>query len=166
MMSSNFTLHFFIDDAAPLSHSSVYSQIHGLFSKLAYLLILILTLNDLNDKQVRQRYPFFICKVLYNVKYHICCPVGQIGLSLPALPSGWLSYTVFKLLFCGFSQNDGQIATEVPLAPNLLILCGCQRRCWLCIAKRLSADAKFMNFFHLTHCKWVLTVVKDTSTQI
>ena len=79
MISSNFTLRFFIDDAAPLSHSSVYPQIHGLFSKLAYLLILILTLNDLNDKPVRQRYPFFICKGLYNVNYHICCLVGQIG---------------------------------------------------------------------------------------
>ena len=138
MISSNFTLRFFIDDAAPLSHSSVYPQIHGLFSKLAYLLILILTLNDLNDKPVRQRYPFFICKVLYNVKYHICCLIGQIGLSLPALPSDWLSDTVFKLfrlLFCGFSRDVGQIATEVPLAPNLLILCGCQGRCWLCIAK-------------------------------
>lgn len=132
MMSSNFTLHFFIDDAAPLSHSSVYPQIHGLFSKLAYLLILILTLNDLNDKPVRQRYPFFICKVLYNVKYHICCPVGQIENLLLALPSDWLFDTVFKLfrlLFCGFSPGDGQIVIEVPLAPNLLILCGCQSRC-------------------------------------
>ena len=63
---------------------------------------------------------------------------GQIGLSLPALPSDWLSDTVFKLfrLFsCGFSRDDGQIATEVPLAPNLLILCGYQSRCWLYLAK-------------------------------
>ena len=136
MMSSNFTLRF-IDDTAPLSHSSVYPQIHGFFSKLAHLLILILTLNDLNDKQVRQRY-FFIRKVLYSVNCHMYCLVGQIGLSLPALPSDWLSDTVFKLfrlLFCGFSPGDGQIATEVPIAPNLLTLCGCQSHCWLCIAK-------------------------------
>ena len=146
MISSNFTLRFFIDDVASLSHSSVYPQIHGFFSKLAYLLILILTLNALNDKQVRQRYPFFICKVLYNVNYHICCLVGRIGLSLPALPSGWLSYTVFKLLFCGFSQNDGQIATEVPLAPNLLILCGRQSRCWLYLAKTSAQDRLFTGF--------------------
>ena len=95
--------------------------------------------------------------------------LGRQEILLLALPSGCLSDTVFKLfrLFsCGFSRDNEQIATEVPLTPNLLILCGCQRRCWLCIAKRLSADAKFMNFFHLTHCKWVLTVAKDTSTQI
>ena len=108
MMSSNFTLRFFIDDAAPLSHSSVYPQIHGLFSKLAYLLILILTLNDLNDKPVRQRYPFFICKVLYNVKYHICYPVGQIGLSLPALP-----VTDTQMPFPGFSEGFSVIFADM-----------------------------------------------------
>ena len=75
---------------------------------------------------------------------------GQIGLSLPALPSGWLSNTVFKLfklLFCGFSRNDGQIATEVPLAPNLLILCGCQSRCWLYLAKTSAQDRIFTGFY-------------------
>ena len=74
---------------------------------------------------------------------------GQIGLSLPALPSDWLSDTVFKLFrlfFCGFSRDDGQIATEVPLAPNLLILCGCQRRCWLYLAKTSAQDRLFTGF--------------------
>ena len=74
---------------------------------------------------------------------------GQIGLSLPALPSGWLSDTVFKLfklLFCGFSRNDGQIATEVPLTPNLLILCGRQSRCWLYLAKMSAQNRLFTGF--------------------